>query len=139
MRTRTAIGAAIGAAAAFGGYAVTRNASPRRQREGAALGLVAAAAVYPLARRDGVGNAAEVATLVVATGLAGASLVLPESRGRRVLALGWLSHAAFDAAFRPSHASRIPSWYPAACAGYDAVLATTLVLPVHSQKKVTAR
>ena len=132
MRMRTALGALVGAGAALAGYAVTRDAPPKRQREAAAVGLVAAAAVYPVARRGHAGSAAEVATLAAATGLAGASLVLPERRGRRLLAVAWLSHAAFDAAFTPSHASRIPSWYPAACAAYDGVLAVTLLLPART-------
>lgn len=134
MRTRTVIGALVGAGAALAGWAVTKNAPAARQRESAAVGLITAAAVYPLARRGHAGNAAEVATLAAATGLAGASLVLPEPRGRRLLAVAWLSHAAFDAAFRPSHASRIPSWYPAACAGYDAVLAGLLLIPAKTTR-----
>ena len=91
MRTRTVIGALVGAGTALAGHAVTKRANPQRQREGAAIGLVLAAGIYPLARRGRAGNAAEVATLAAATGLAGASLVMPERRGRMLLAIAWLT------------------------------------------------
>jgi hypothetical protein len=39
-----------------------------------------------------------------------------------------VAHAGFDAAFsHDATASRIPSWYPAACAGYDVAFAALLI------------
>ena len=75
-----------------------------------------------------------VRNLVAAAVGAGAAVgvdVLTErtmpARRAQVLGAGWIAHAGFDAVFTPHDASRIPSWYPAMCAGYDVALGARLL------------
>lgn len=93
-------------------------------------GLVGAAAIYPLARTErGAGVAAEAAALAAAGGLTLVAAARPEWKGaRRVLAAAWAAHAVFDVARGPSEDSRLPGWYPAACAGYDIAYAARTAL-----------
>jgi hypothetical protein len=118
--------AAVGAAAALG--ADRAAARLNRRTEIAAAGLLTAAAIYPAARRRSFGDGREKAVLVAAAAVVTAALTQPGLRGRWLLAAGWLAHAGFDAKFAPHADSRIPSWYPAMCAGYDAALAARLLI-----------
>jgi hypothetical protein len=121
------VAGAVGAAAALGADVLARRRFADQRLALTAAGLVGAAAVYPLGRRGRFGDGLERATLVASTALVGASAALPSKRARLLVAAGWLSHAAFDAAFaQRSAGSRIPSWYPPMCAGYDAMVALRL-------------
>ena len=102
-----------------------RTLPAERQATFYAAGLALAAGIYPVARRrrrlDGRG-VGEVLGLV---GYGAASLLAarrPRRQANRLLAAGWASHALFDAAHGHDHDSRLPSWYPAVCAGYDLVV-----------------
>jgi hypothetical protein len=112
------------------------SAEPVRRRGdrlgvvGAGLGLVAAAVIYPAARRDrspsdalGVEAGVVAATTVVAALAAGRS----PAAGRRLLALAWAAHALFDFGQGPSADSRLPAWYAPVCAGYDIAFAGQLL------------
>jgi hypothetical protein len=96
----------------------------------AGAGLAIAAAIYPLARSGWEPDDAvyrELAALGAfgALSVAGARAAGPA--GSRLLAAGWLAHAVFDAAHDTGDDSRIPSWYPAVCAGYDVAMAAALL------------
>lgn len=118
--------AAIGAAAAVGADALALRIVPRHRVTAAAGGLVTAAAIYPLARRRTLGDDREKAVLVAAAVVALGPAALSPKAGRALIAVGWLAHAGFDASFHAGADSRIPRWYPAMCAGYDAALAVRL-------------
>lgn len=126
---RPVLSAAVGAACAI---AVDELATRRYagQRIGlSAAGLVGAAAIYAVGRRGRFGDARERAILVGTVALAGTAATVPSRPARLLVAAGWLAHAGYDAAFAKDPAdSRIPSWYPAMCAGYDAALAARLAL-----------
>jgi hypothetical protein len=124
-RRKHIVAAALGATAAVGADVVTTRVQPKRRTEASAAGLVTAAAIYSLARRRSFGNGREKITLVAALALVGAALGQPE-KARLIVAGGWLAHAGFDAAFTSRDDSRIPSWYPAMCAGYDVAAAARL-------------
>lgn len=98
----------------------------------AGVGLVTAAAIYPAARRGRRGGAdgrREALTLAAAAGLSATVTRLPSDRARRLLGLGWMAHAGYDAVVtHDTSSSRLPSWYPAGCAGYDLALGTRLLL-----------
>jgi hypothetical protein len=124
---RPVVAGAIGAAAALGADVLARRRFADQRVALTAAGLFGAAVIYPIGRRDRFGDGLERATLVASTALAGTAVALPSKRARLLLAAGWLSHAAFDAAFaKRSAGSRIPSWYPPMCAGYDAMVALRL-------------
>ena len=123
ISARDVAAGALGAAAAVGVDAVTQRIVPRQRTTSAALGLVGAALIYPVARRGRFGDGAEKIML----GLATATSLTAHPDRRRLVAAGWLAHAFFDAQFAPNSNSRIPVWYPAMCAGYDVALAARLV------------
>jgi hypothetical protein len=126
---------ALGAGAAL---AVATDAGTRRVTHdsmivpAAAVGLVTAAAIYPAAR---AGRETSRGVVVRETaGLIGAGAVLAAAvakRGsatvKRAVAAGWLAHAVFDNLHDRGPTSRLPGWYPAACAGYDIALAGLLL------------
>jgi hypothetical protein len=86
--------------------------------------------VYPAARTDRwvLGGPQQHEWLAVgATAvLAGATWGIPKP-ARRVVAIGWAAHAAFDLLHEGGTDTRLPRWYPALCAGFDLVLAERLV------------
>jgi hypothetical protein len=123
---RNVLGLAVGAAAAVGVDRVTEQLAPARRMDGAALGLLTAAGIYPAARRRGFGTASEKLVLTAAAVVVAAAAALPARRAQ-LLAAGWVAHAGFDALFTPHVESRIPSWYPAVCAGYDLALGVRLL------------
>ena len=95
-----------------------------------AAGMVAAAAIYPIARSRrplGAPLARELAGLVATGAIASMAARSTQSRARRLVAAGWAAHAAFDMVHDRGEDSRIPSWYPAMCAGYDLAIAARLV------------
>jgi hypothetical protein len=122
ISARDVAAGAIGAAAAVGVDVVMQRTAPQHRTPGAALGLVGAALIYPVARRGRFGDAAEKLVLGAAT----VTSLMAHPDRRRLVAAGWLAHALFDAQFAPGSASRIPRWYPAMCAGYDVALAARL-------------
>lgn len=126
MRTRNVVAAVLGAGAALAIGATGEKVAPGRRTELAGVGLLTAAAIYPAARRRSFGDLKEKAVLVAACGVVVGAGVRGGRRGRALVAGGWFAHAGFDAAFTPHRASRIPSWYPAMCAGYDVALAARL-------------
>lgn len=114
---------------------VVASASRDIRTQSAAAGLLAAAAIYPLACRRGFGNLGEKAVLALAAGVVGAAAAKPQWR-TQLIAAGWIAHASFDAAFHPNNdASRIPSWYPAMCAGYDVALGARLLLRTNAHQR----
>jgi hypothetical protein len=126
IRMLHVVAAAAGAGAAVGVDVLTERVMPARRADGAALGLLTAAAIYPAARRRGFGTVGEKAVLLAAGALVAAAVALP-ARRMQLLGAGWIAHAGFDAAFHPHDDSRIPSWYPAMCAGYDVALGARLL------------
>ncbi|WP_344772035.1 hypothetical protein [Nocardioides panacisoli] len=121
-----AAGAVLGLAAAE----LSARVSGSRLALASGAGLVTAAAIYPLARRErGEGVALEGAVLAGAgllTALAGTRPTDP--RIRRTLAGAWAAHALFDLLRGPTSDSRLPGWYPAVCAGYDVAYAARTAL-----------
>jgi hypothetical protein len=111
--------------------AVTRFAAARRVPL-FAVGLVVAAAVYPLFRSSRPRSAPVVRELaaLLAFGAVGTAAVRGRSsNAARVVAAGWAAHALFDLVHDGGRHSRIPDWYPAFCAGYDLGVAAILVRP----------
>ena len=106
-----------------------RRLGGRRGVIGAGVGLVTAAVIYPAARRDHAPSAAlavEAGVVLATTALAAAAAGGSPATGRRLLALGWASHAIFDFAQGPSEDSRLPAWYADVCAGYDFAFAARI-------------
>lgn len=123
----------IGGGAALAVDRAVAQTMPNARTESAAAGLLTAAAIYPLARRRGFGSFGEKVVLLAAGGVVAAAAAMPKQR-TKLIAAGWVAHAAFDAAFRhDANVSRIPSWYPAMCAGYDVALGASLLRPAGHQ------
>ena len=102
---------------------------PRRRTAVAAVGLVAAAAVYPLSRRRLGIDTDEAVTLAAACAVAATAAWLPARTPRRVLGVGWVAHAVYDAVFTHDAAiTRLPTTYAAACAGADVAMGARLIL-----------
>ena len=102
---------------------------PHRRTAIAAIGLVAAAAVYPLSRRRLGMNSGETLTLAAACAVAASAGRLPARNARRVLGVGWAAHAVYDAVFTHDAAvTRLPTTYAAACAGADIAMGARLIL-----------
>jgi hypothetical protein len=126
--------ASLGVGAALAGLsdlAVTRFAA-RRRVPLFAVGLVAAAAIYPLFRSSRPRSAPVVRELaaLLAFGAVGTAAVRGRSpNAGRVVAAGWAAHALFDMVHDAGQHSRIPGWYPAFCAGYDLGVAAILLRP----------
>lgn len=102
--------------------------TPDRRVFSAALGLVAAALVYPLARRRLGLDPAETWTVLSACVVAAVSVGCPGRWSRSLLGVGWMCHALFDLAF--GHGSSrwlLPQWYPALCAGFDVAYGARLL------------
>lgn len=101
---------------------------PHRRTAVAALGLVAAAAVYPLSRRRPTIDTGEAITLAIAAAVATTAVWLPGRTARRVIGLGWAAHAVYDAVFTHDAAiTRLPTTYAAACAGADIAFGARLI------------
>ena len=95
-----------------------------------AASLVAAAVTYRVAdlRADaGPARSRELSAVGVTAAVGLASALVPAKTGYKLLAAGWLSHAVFDAAHHRNSSSQLPGWYPAVCAGFDAVVAAQLL------------
>lgn len=125
-----AVSAAIGAVAGIGTDVVAERLAPKHRAMALAGGLVAAAAIYPLARRQRQPSAPlarEIAALVAAGALASLAARETPTKARNVVAVGWAAHAVFDMVHDDGEGSLIPSWYPAMCAGYDLAVAGRLV------------
>lgn len=101
-----AAGAALGLAA---DETITRL-RPSLRTPTAAWGLIGAAAVYPLSRRRLGIDGREAVTLVGACAVAASAASMPTSRGRRMLGVGWVTHALYDAAFtHDADTTRLPN------------------------------
>ena len=124
------ISAAIGAVLGVGTDVATERLAPRHRAMALAGGLVGAAAIYPIARRErrlGAPLAREMAGLLVTGAVASVAARSSQTTARNLVAAGWAAHAAFDMVHDGGHDSLIPSWYPAMCAGYDLAVAGRLV------------
>jgi hypothetical protein len=124
------LSAAIGAVLGVGTDVATERAAPRHRAMALAGGLVGAAAIYPIARRKrrlGAPLAREVAGLLATGAIASVAARSTQTKARNLVAAGWAAHAAFDMVHDSGADSRIPSWYPAMCAGYDLAVASRLV------------
>jgi len=120
---------------------------PRNRTSSYAVGLMVAAAVYPVARqgRTRLRHTVDVsiptrewsdvsiptrewsavaATFAVFVG----ALVLPSRSARRLVAASWAIHPIFDLLHERGPDSRLPDWYPAICAGYDLGVAGLLTV-----------
>ncbi len=105
---------AQGAAFALAVDIAMARLKPRGRTAVAALGLAAAAAVYPLSRRRLGMDAGETVTLAAACAVASTPAWLPARTARRVLGVGWAAHAVYDAVVthdatspaRPRHTPR---------------------------------
>jgi uncharacterized membrane protein len=94
----------------------------------AAIGLVLAALVYPLARRRPGLDPPEAWTVLLALVIASVSVVRPERSARSLLGVGWVCHAFFDLAFGHRASTwRLPRWYPTFCAGLDVAYGARLL------------
>jgi hypothetical protein len=125
-----ATSAAIGAVLAVATDIATERAAPRHRTTALTAGLVAAAAIYPIARSRrplGAPLARELAGLGATGAIGSLAARSTPSRARRLVATGWATHAVFDMVHDRGADSRIPSWYPAMCAGYDLAIAGRLV------------
>ena len=125
-----AVSAAIGALAGVATDLLAENRSPKHRAMLFAGGLVAAAAIYPLARHQrsmGAPLMREIAGLVASGAILSAAARATPNQARNVVAAGWAAHAAFDLVHDSGSDSLIPSWYPAMCAGYDLAVAGRLV------------
>ena len=120
---------AQGAGFAFAADIAMTRLIPRRRTAVAAVGLVAAAAVYPLSRRRLGIDTDEAVTLAAACAVAATAAWLPARTPRRVLGVGWVAHAVYDAVFTHDAAiTRLPTTYAAACAGADVAMGARLIL-----------
>lgn len=122
-------GLLAGAALAAGNLRLTASQPPGRRTALWAVGLAVAAAVYPAARvrwQADATAARELLGVAVYSSVALTAVRHAPPAGARIAAAGWASHAAFDLVHRHSEGSRLPAWYPAACAGYDLVVAGSL-------------
>jgi hypothetical protein len=132
--TVNVIAIVAGAGCAVAADVATRRTLPSRLVPAAAAGLVTAAVIYPAARvgREAMPGVAGPEWLAVAatTGvLAAASRRSSSPAVRAVVAGGWFAHAIFDRLHDRGPGSRLPSWYPAVCAGYDIATAGLLLRP----------
>ncbi len=125
-----AISAAIGAVAGIGTDVLAESRPAKQRAMMLAGGLVVAAAIYPLARRErrpGAPLAREIAGLVASGAILTVAARATPTRARNVVAAGWAAHAVFDMVHDGGESSMIPRWYPAMCAGYDLAVAGRLV------------
>jgi hypothetical protein len=125
-----AVSAAIGAVAGIGTDVMTEHRPSKQRAMLLAGGLIVAAAIYPLARRErrpGAALTREIAGLVASGAILAAAARATPTQARNVVAAGWAAHALFDAVHDSGHDSLIPNWYPAMCAGYDLAIAARLV------------
>ncbi|MBV9872580.1 MAG: hypothetical protein JO214_18350 [Frankiaceae bacterium] len=129
MRTMDKVALVGGAALAVATDLGSRKVTPESMVvPAAAVGLVTAAAIYPAARKGRDASRGVVlreAAALVGTGavLAAAVAKRGSTTAKRTVAAGWLAHAIFDNVHNRGPTSRLPGWYPAACAGYDVALA----------------
>ena len=125
-----AVSAAIGAVLGIGTDMVSESRPPKQRAMILAGGLVVAAAIYPIARRNrklGAPMAREIAGLVASGALVSVAAQSTPKKARNVVAAGWAAHAVFDMVHDGGRDSLVPSWYPAMCAGYDLAVAGRLV------------
>jgi hypothetical protein len=124
--------AAVAVGAVFGVLtdAAIRARWPSSQVPMSAAILVAAAAIYPLARLGRTGPPEGSRREWVALGTAVGVFVVGRSSSDRVsfplTAVAWVGHAVFDRVHERGEASLLPGWYPALCAGYDLGMAAML-------------
>jgi hypothetical protein len=124
------VSAAIGTALGIGTSIVSESRPPKQRAMILAGGLVVAAAIYPIARRNrklGAPMAREIAGLVASGAIVTTAAQSTHKKARNVVATGWAAHAVFDMVHDGGGDSLIPSWYPAMCAGYDLAVAGRLV------------
>ena len=128
------IAIAQGAAFALAADIAMARLIPRRRTAVAAVGLVAAAAVYPLSRRRLGMDTGEAVTVAASCAIAMTAAWLPAQTARRVLGVGWAAHAVYDAVFtHEAAATRLPSTYAAACAGADIAMGVRLIFATPTQ------
>lgn len=121
-------GCAVGVGAALLADGLISRRSPHRDVLWAAIGLMTAALVYPLARRRVGLDRAEAWAVLSAGAIASVSIARPGRSSRLLLGLGWICHALFDAACGHNSSTwRLPRWYPAFCAGFDIAYGARLV------------
>jgi len=95
----------------------------RRRRRALGYGLIAAAAIYVVFAAV-AGDVRAVLVEIVGLGAFAAIAVIGIRRSANILALGWVAHVAWDVLFHPlTHSGYAPWWYPAACIGFDLVVA----------------
>ena len=131
MTIEPSIAVIVGALAGVVVVRYAEHAARSRLVYGAAL-LVAAAVyvAFALATPAPAALSVELAGVAVFAVFAGAGM-----RGsRQWLAAGWLAHIAWDLILHEtSGGGYVPAWYPAACVGFDGVVAGALALPRSSR------
>jgi hypothetical protein len=127
---RDVVAAGGGLVAAAPAIAWLRGRGRRVRLAYASAGLGIAAAIYPAARsgwKPGGAVYRELGGLGAFCALSVVGARSTSAAGSLLLASGWLGHAAFDVHHDSGPDSRIPSWYPAFCAGYDVGMAAGLL------------
>jgi len=95
----------------------------RRRRRALGYGLIAAAAIYVVFAAV-AGDVRAVLVEIVGLGAFAGIAIIGIRRSANILALGWVAHVAWDVLFHPlTHSGYAPWWYPAACIGFDLVVA----------------
>ncbi len=124
MRPALEIGA--GALAAIGFSYLVQALAGRRAAMIYAAGLIAAAAVYLVAALPG--GYKNIFSQAIGVGIFSALALAGLRRAPILLALGWLLHVGWDLSAYPlTSAHAMPHWYRWFCAGFDLVIAGTIV------------
>jgi len=99
----------------------------RRRRRALGYGLIVAAAIYVVFAAV-AGDVRAVLVEIVGLGAFAAIAIIGIRRSANILALGWVAHVAWDVLFHSmTHSGYAPWWYPAACIGFDLVVATDVL------------
>jgi hypothetical protein len=121
----------IGAVAGVASHYAIRRLPGSRQRQVSAAGLAGAAMIYVVGAAL-AGSRRQFVTYLVAgipySALAIAALQASPVQARRLLAGGWMAHAAVDWTHQRLHGNAVPDWYPAVCFGFDVAFAGATLL-----------
>lgn len=124
----TLSGVAVGAGTGLLADELTCRRVPDRRPLWAAVGLVAAALVYPVARRGPGHTLHESWMLLMACFVCVLSARCSDRSACSLLGASWMCHALFDLACGHGASTwRLPRWYPAWCAGFDVAYGARLL------------
>jgi hypothetical protein len=121
----------VGAAAGVASHRAIGHMPESRQRQVSAAGLAGAALIYVVGAALAGSRRQLVACLAAGvpySALAVAAVQASPVQARRLLAGGWMAHAAVDWTHHRLQGTAVPEWYPAVCLGFDVAFAgATLV------------